>query len=513
MTTRASRTTMNRLAVPAAGSASPPLLAFVAALALALNAAAAETGSATASGANPLQPQELASDERSPDEIYEWPGGYAQRFDGVGHGGTVDGTPHTLVIGEKQIRCALVRPGSLQALAPSGGPGSVWIRVHQGSTGALADAMATATPLSEVDLVASSGGGRLVVRLSDARITRTGSDAGPNSRGKDSADSPVYLLRYRRVQRIGGDPDKPVIQGRVPNPRVGHDRTETVGSNLSTSVGAGREPAAGRVPALWLLTRTARGRMPEPPRFEILSPEFPGSNGPGEAVLEGDQCLVFFLGGVPRSPEIELRSAAGGETVVLHGVRASCERSGDGEPRRSRVSWDRSSSTADRGGSGSGGRHHVGSTRLQGSGQGSSPSTTGPPVLTPVTDNSSNTLMVAGDVSVSGLVSFGIPRDAGRGRVVWTRLQRVRGFPNRLARGESQGAGKVTLEVGEEAARSADGDYVLTQLEHAASLGRPIPEIRLRTAGGDTVVLQQVGVLGIERGATTVILLEYIRVM
>jgi hypothetical protein len=89
----------------------------------------------------------------------------------------------------------------------------------------------------------------------------------------------------------------------------------------------------------------------------------------------------------------------------------------------------------------------------------------------------------------------------------------VRGFPNRLARGESQGAGKVTLEVGEEAARSADGDYVLTQLEHAASLGRPIPEIRLRTAGGDTVVLQQVGVLGIERGATTVILLEYIRVM
>ena len=343
MATRTSKTTMHCFAVPAAGSASRPLLAVVAALALAWSAAASERCRAAESEPDPSQPQELASDGRSPDEIYDWPGGYAQRFDGVDHGGTVDGTSHTLVIGEKQIRCALVRPGSLQALAPSGGPGSVWIRVHEGSAGALADAMAAATPLSEVDLVASSGGGRLVVRLSDARITRTGSVAGPGSRGSESADSSVYLLRFGRARRIGGDPDSPVIQGRVPNPQVGHDRAETVGSNLSTPVGAGRDSAAERVPALWLLTRTARGRIPEPPRFEIRSREFPGSNGPGEAVLEGDQCLVFFLGGVPRSAEIELHSAGGGKTVVLHGVRASCERSGDGEPRRSRVSWDRSS--------------------------------------------------------------------------------------------------------------------------------------------------------------------------
>ena len=201
----------------------------------------------------------------------------------------------------------------------------------------------------------------------------------------------------------GGDPDDPVIQGRVPDPGVGHDRTERVGSDLSTPVGADRDPAAGPT------------------------------------------------AGEPAS-----------------GFRVS--------------------------------------------GQGSSPSTTGPPALTPVGDGSSNTLMVAGDVSISDLVSFGIPRDAGRGRVVWTRLQRVRGFPTRLARGEQQGAGKLTLEVGEQAARSAAGDYVLTRLEHAASDGRPIPELGLRTRGGDAVFLQGIRVLGIERGTTTLIILEYIKI-
>lgn len=67
---------------------------------LAWSAAAAETCSAAERGADPSQPQDLASDERRSGEICDRPGEYAQRFDGVGDSGAVDGLTHTLVIGD-----------------------------------------------------------------------------------------------------------------------------------------------------------------------------------------------------------------------------------------------------------------------------------------------------------------------------------------------------------------------------------------------------------------------------
>lgn len=351
-----------------------------------------------------------------------------------------DGLSNTMFVGERHARLERIEPDPWTLR--SGGSGSLLVWT-------ITELMTTDVDgplrLPAVRLVSEGPGGRRELLLSGVTLR-------PASAGAETGEAAASSTAPQRgfgswevsFQRIlvsspphrgsrtaarkdlpvgeppagGGDPDDPVIQepviqgpaiqgpaiqGRVPDPGVGHDRTETVGSNRSTPVGAGRKPAAG------------------PTVGEPAS----GSRRPG---------------------------------------------------------------------------------------QGSSPSTAGPPALTPITDGSSNTLMVAGDIPISDLVSFGIRRDGGRGRVVWTRLQLVRGLPNRLARGESQRAGKMTLEVGEPAARSADGDYVLTRLEHAASDGRPIPELGLRTRGGDTIFLQGVRVLGIERGTTTLIILEYIKI-
>jgi prepilin-type N-terminal cleavage/methylation domain-containing protein len=213
--------------------------------------------------------------------------------------------------------------------------------------------------------------------------------------------------------------------------------------------------------------------------------------------------IALLLPAVQKAPEAvaAFRSSPNAE---LRALAVEAERLGQ-ESRRAAARAFRASGLR-RANVCSGGPPHVASTRV-------APLAAAPEPAAGKPGTGYDQLIVTGDVSlavpISDLVSFGIPPDGGRGRVVWTRLQRVRGFPNRLAGGGQPGGGKLTLEVGERAARSAAGAYVLTRLEHAASDGRPIPELGLRTRGGDTVFLQGVRVVGIERGTTALVILEY----
>jgi hypothetical protein len=245
-----------------------------------------------------------------------------------------DGTSSTFLIGEAmggaRIAVRLLEPASFDALTSATAPGSILVRVGDPPAGGLPAALGRARPVSRVELREESARGPRSVRLFDVLVERA------DPAGTASARGETYRLRYRRIE---GDPDRPLVQGRVPNPGAGDEETPRLGS----------VPAAGAALEVDVLrggaaTAALPARIVAPAGFlAALRSGRPG--GAGEAELEGDQCLVFFLGGVPaagghRLPELRLRTREGKEVVLARATVHCGASSGPGRPQRTRVTFE-----------------------------------------------------------------------------------------------------------------------------------------------------------------------------
>lgn len=221
-----------------------------------------------------------------------------------------DGASNTLLVGEEPpLPVELERPWAAlwEELESGGGRGRASVRIRVGSLAAhpeLAAAVESGRRLPAATLVREEGGGRSAIEFRYVQVKRFQILGA----GRDSGSGPQTLLLEgefrlvfapRTVRRAANDKWIELISVSPGSPSSVHVKVFSSGD---------------------LLERIGRGQ----------------AGGPGRIVLEGDQALVFFLGGIPaRSepiPELRARTAEG-RAFVLKGVRVESLESAGGSAR------------------------------------------------------------------------------------------------------------------------------------------------------------------------------------
>ncbi len=200
-----------------------------------------------------------------------------------------DGTSNTFLVGEKlpeRLAVELAEPWEAlwEELEARGGAGHrvIWIKVRsRAAFPELVAAIERGERLSWAWLVREEGGRRSTIEVRSFQII---------SAGEDPRFGPQTLRLEGTFRLVAGAPGA----------------TDSIG-DVEFGLGVG-QPVRAKVMTGDLLARIESGR----------------AGGQGRVLLEGDQALVFFLGGIPARtepiPEIRGRTADGKE-FVLRGVR------------------------------------------------------------------------------------------------------------------------------------------------------------------------------------------------